>query len=140
MNLLDRATVLATSAHEGQTRRDRKTPYITHPLAVSEMVNGENAKTVAVLHDVVEDTKVTLEDLQREFPKEIWEAVDAMSHRDGEGYCDYVLRLCKNDLARQVKIADITHNMSTLEDDGRTITRIRKERYEMALWILNNNV
>jgi len=136
MQMLAKARTVATTAHEGQTRRDGKTPYITHPYAVAELVEGDDAKAVAMLHDVVEDTSVTLAELEKEFPERITKAVDAMSHRDGEGYCKYVLRLRHNDLARQVKIADITHNMSTLEDNKKTITRIRRERYNLAMHVL----
>ena len=140
VNLLARAASVAMAAHLGQTRRDGKTPYITHPKAVADLVEGDDAKMVALLHDVVEDTVVTMDDLKEFFPENICQAIDAMSHRENESYLNYVLRLCKNDLARKVKFADIAHNMFTLEDDGKTITRIRRERYEMALWILNNNV
>jgi (p)ppGpp synthase/HD superfamily hydrolase len=137
--MLDKAIKIATDAHQGQTRWDPEVPYITHPTAVADLVRGEDAKVVAMLHDVVEDTDVTLEDLIEEFPEHIVLAIDSMTHREDEGYAQYILRLSDNDLARRVKIADIKHNMSTLPNDNKTVTRVRRERYALALHVLQLN-
>lgn len=122
-----RALELATKAHRQQTRWDKKTPYITHPVKVAEMVEGDLEKVVAYLHDVVEDTSYSLDDLRREgFPKLIVDAVDAITKRDGESYGEYIPRVCENRLAMVVKIADITHNLENLKKGS------MKDKYEIA--------
>lgn len=86
-------------------------PYITHPQTVAGLVNEVDEKIVAWLHDTVEDTDVTIEYIREQFGDEIAEAVDSMTHRSEETYDEYVDRLSRNPLARQVKLADLTHNM-----------------------------
>lgn len=104
------ALAIATRAHEGQVDKGGH-PYINHPIAVAEMVTGEDAKTVALLHDVVEDTDTTLDDLREYgFSDKVVASVDAISRRDGEAEYDYLKRVAENHLACVVKIADMTHN------------------------------
>jgi (p)ppGpp synthase/HD superfamily hydrolase len=136
--MYEKAKILATKAHEGQTRWDPNVPYITHPLEIAKQFSDPILKTIAVLHDVVEDTFVTLEDLSSEFPKSVVDAVDAISHRGEETYDKYIIRVMKNKLATAVKIQDIKHNVSSLPKDGRTKTRLRRERYSLALFLLTN--
>ena len=111
MSLLERAIGIAVEAHRGQ--RDRYgAPYILHPLRVMERVRSETEKTVAVLHDVVEDTPWTLAELRREgFSEEVLAALDAVTKREGEAYEDFVSRSASNALARRVKLADLEDNM-----------------------------
>ncbi len=136
MTQLERARALATRAHRYQSRKfGSREPYITHPIAVSEAVHGRDAKAVAMLHDVVEDTPVTLDDLRKDFPEHIVEAVDCLTKRDEELYFDFVRRAKRNRLARRVKMADIKHNMSTLPE-GHGL----RERYEDALIVLKREV
>jgi len=105
------ALKIATRAHRGQ--RDKQgIAYINHPVAVAKAVSGLARKTVAVLHDVVEDTSVTQADIDLQFPGEIAWAVDAMTRREGELYKRYIERVALNDLAKAVKLADIAHNLS----------------------------
>jgi (p)ppGpp synthase/HD superfamily hydrolase len=137
--MYEKAKILATKAHEGQTRWDPNEPYITHPLAIAEQFSDPLHKAVAVMHDVVEDTDITLEFLKTQFPSIVVEAIDAITHRDGEGYAEYIMRVMKNPLARDVKIKDIEHNVSSLPDDGHTKTRLRRERYALALILLENS-
>ena len=81
--MIEKAREFATKAHEGQTRWDKTTPYITHPEAVANAVDDE-AKPVAWLHDVLEDCPVTAEDLWKAgFPSVIIDAVLAMTEREG---------------------------------------------------------
>jgi len=108
--MLQLAKKIATKAHRGQIDRSG-CPYILHPLAVAKLVTSKDQKIVAILHDVVEDTKVTLYDLSLNFPAHIVDGVDAISRRIGEKYFDYVDRVKKNSLACAVKLADIEHNM-----------------------------
>lgn len=109
--LLQKAITLATQAHHGQVDKAGK-PYIQHPLWVMEQMDTPEAKIVAVLHDTVEDTPITLQRLAKEgFPPEILTAIDAITKREGEEYQDYLQRVQKNPLALKVKIADMQHNM-----------------------------
>ncbi len=131
---LDRALRLAVEAHSGQKDRSGR-PYILH---VMKVVMGcrpdEDAMTVAALHDVVEDSPMTLEDLRGlGFAPMIVDAVDAISRRDGETYEDYIERVIRSPLARQVKRVDLEHNM-----DVRRLPHVtaadaaRLERYRQA--------
>jgi hypothetical protein len=110
MATLETAIRIAVVAHTGQTDKEGA-PYITHPLRLMAAVDGEEAKIVAVLHDVVEDTAVTIEDLRREgFSDEVLTAVVCVTHRRDEPYADYVVRCKTHPLARQVKLADLVDN------------------------------
>ena len=132
MTLTQKALRMATKAHKGQNRKfGEGEAYITHPIAVSDSVEGKDAKIVALLHDVVEDTPLTLEDLHKEFPLDIVWAVDMLTKRDCDSYAESVLRAKSNRLARRVKIADIKHNMSTLPEGHGLV-----DRYIDALNIL----
>lgn len=114
-NLLQRAIALATSAHEGQTRRNGD-PYILHPLRVMFRVEDNLARVLAVLHDVVEDTPVTLESLRQEgFPEQVLSALALLTHADGVPYEDYVQAIAADPLARQVKLADLEDNLNASE-------------------------
>ena len=110
-NTLERAIQLAAAAHAGQVDKAGE-PYILHPLRVMMDVEGEDAQVVAVLHDVVEDTYMTLAFLATNFSSYIIDAVDALSRRDYETYSEYVYRIGKSPLAAQVKLADLKDNMN----------------------------
>jgi (p)ppGpp synthase/HD superfamily hydrolase len=135
--LLERAILLAAEAHRGQ--RDKGgLPYILHPLAVMGKVDTLEAKAVAVLHDVVEDTAVTLQSLAELFPPDIVAAVDAISKYDNETNREYWSRVKANPLALTVKLADIGHNtsparMAALGEEEREYL---KGKYERALAFL----
>lgn len=124
------AESIARKAHAGQFRRDGVTPYITHPEAVAAAVS-DAAKPVAWLHDVLEDTETTAFDLRKAGVAEpVVQAVLALTKLADEPYLRYVLRIAKNPLAREVKVADIRHNLS-----GSPTAKARK-RYAEALRIL----
>jgi (p)ppGpp synthase/HD superfamily hydrolase len=107
---IERAIQIAASAHAGQIDKAGQ-PYILHPLRVMLAVNGEHARMAAVLHDVVEDTAVTLDDLVKEgFPPEVIAAIDALTKLPGETRIDAARRAAKNAIARQVKLADNADN------------------------------
>lgn len=109
--MFNKALLLATKAHAGQVDKAGK-PYLLHPIAVADMLKAEEEKIVALLHDVVEDTSLTLIDLRNEgFPDRIVEAVDAITKSSGISYEEYLQRVKQNPLALAVKIADMTHNM-----------------------------
>jgi (p)ppGpp synthase/HD superfamily hydrolase len=106
------AVAIAAQAHRGQ--RDKAgAPYLLHPLRMMLRMDTEAAMMAAVLHDVVEDTEWTLDRLREEgIPEEVLEAVDRLTHRDGESYEEFVERVRTNPTARQVKIADLEDNMN----------------------------
>lgn len=130
---------IACAAHAGQVDKGGA-PYIEHPTAVANMLTTEDEKIVAYLHDVVEDTPITLADLKAKgFSEVVLAAVDSMTKRAGEAYDTYLARLCANPLAVKVKIADMTHNSD--------ITRIQKptqkdfariEKYKKTLELLES--
>lgn len=104
-----RAMNLAYNAHHGQFDKGG-VPYIFHPIHLAEQMDDEASTCVALLHDTVEDTSVTLADLEAIFPREITGAVDLLTHREGVDYFDYVRAIKTNALAAKVKLADLDHN------------------------------
>lgn len=126
--MINKALEIAVKAHDGQFDK-AGIPYITHPIRMALSLNDEDSRVVALLHDVVEDTNVTLKDLSNVFPPHIIEAVDAVTHRIDETYESYIQRVKVNSLAVRVKIADLMDNLSPeREYPGRKI-----ERYHLAL-------
>lgn len=104
------ALELATAAHRGQVDK-AWCDYINHPITVAEMLGTEEEQTAALLHDVVEDTDITLDDLKKcGFSDSVVAAVDCLTHRSGESRKDYLRRIGENPLAVRVKLADLTHN------------------------------
>jgi len=116
MATLERAIEIAARAHAGVTDKAGD-PYIFHPLRMMMRVTSMEAKIVAVLHDVVEDSETTLDGLRAEgFSEEVVAAVDGVTDRKnlGESYDDFVERAAKNPISREVKIADLEDNMNML--------------------------
>ena len=133
MDIAELAYETAVNAHKGQVDK-AGIDYIQHPVAVAEKVETPVEKAVAYLHDVVEDTDVTLDDLrQKGFPEEVVTAVDCLTKRDGEPLPDYLLRVKGNALARTVKLADLAHNSDIRriphpkEKDFRRVERYHRE-------------
>lgn len=110
MNELEQAIDLAVKAHTGDTDKAGET-YIRHPLRVMQEMETETERVVAVLHDVVEDTPYSLDDIEDRFGPTVTEAVDALTKRNGETYSEFVDRAAANPIARCVKLADIEDNM-----------------------------
>ncbi|MBQ7102918.1 MAG: HD domain-containing protein [Anaerotignum sp.] len=109
--MLEKAMKLAEKAHRGQVDKGGH-PYILHPKRVMEICETEEEKITALLHDVMEDTAYTQEDLRKEgFSEEILTALICLTHREGEGYMEYIERICQNPLAVRVKYADLRDNM-----------------------------
>lgn len=133
--LTKKAMILAYEAHQGQ--KDKAgIPYIFHPIHLAEQMPDESSVCVALLHDVVEDTHVTLEDLEQQFPSEVTEAVRLLTRGRGQTYMEYIQCLKQNPLAVKVKLADLAHNMDTsrlpLDEDEKSklqrISRCRKAK------------
>lgn len=136
---LDDAIQLARQAHEGQLDKSGR-PYIAHPLRVMGKVSGTHERMTAVLHDVVEDTGVTLDDLRANgCPAEVLDAVAAISKQPDEPQTRYLERVMANPIALRVKRADIADNMSPerlerLDTDTQSRLRVK---YEEALRLLD---
>lgn len=138
MLLYQQALAIAEDAHKGQVDK-AGVDYIQHPLFVASLVEGELAKTVALLHDVVEDSDWTLEDLRKEgLPEEVVQAVGILTKKRNENYEEYILRVKQNPLARQVKLADLQHN-SDLSRLANVTDRDRKRvaKYQKAIAFLS---
>ena len=135
--LLNRVLILksleiAKKAHKGQYRRDGQTPYIEHPIVVADKFESPIMQSIALLHDVIEDSDITIEDLSRQdIPFVVINAVNMLTKRNDEKYLDYILRIKNNPFATLVKIEDIKHNYPTSH-------KSKQERYDMALYILQN--
>ena len=136
-----KAMILCYEAHKGQVDKTG-VPYVFHPFHVAEQMTDEVTTLVALLHDVVEDTDYTLEDLAAEgFGKDILEAVSLMTHEDDVPYLDYVAKLKDNPIARAVKLADLAHN-SDLSRIGKIDDETRKRlvKYKKAIALLEGSV
>jgi (p)ppGpp synthase/HD superfamily hydrolase len=132
-----KALKLAAYAHDRQKRKfprpgeSELEPYINHPRRVAEaftQLYDWRYVVVALLHDVVEDSDITLNQVHDFFGEDVTNAVDAISQREGELFSDYLDRICANDIARMVKIADIRDNLIGLPE-GHSLN----EKYAKAL-------
>ena len=134
-----KAMKLAYQAHLGQVDYD-EIPYIFHPYHLAEQMDDEISCTVALLHDVVEDTEITMEDLEKEFPIEVTEAVSLLTHDVSVDYFDYVRALKNNPIAKKVKLADLDHNSDESRSVGSALTEEQleywKKKYARAKAIL----
>src|SRR5690242_9842940 len=133
MPTLEDAIALAVDAHRGQTNKSGE-PYVLHPLRVMFRCQTEAQRIVAVLHDVVEDTGRTFDDLRGfGYPADIIAALDCVTKREGESYEAFIERAAGNPIARVVKIADIEDNMDLRRLPGVEETDVaRLARYVKA--------
>jgi (p)ppGpp synthase/HD superfamily hydrolase len=107
---LERAITIAATAHAGQVDKGGA-PYILHPLKVMLRMSTLEQRIVAVLHDVVEDCGVSLDDLREEgFSEEVLSAIESVTKVPGESYEDFVDRAAQNPIGRVVKLADLEEN------------------------------
>ena len=133
---LAKAIADAASAHSEQVDKAGKA-YILHPLRVMFMMDTEEEMIVAVLHDTVEDTDLTLKNVYTHYGSVVGDAVDALSRRDGESYTDYIYRVRENALARKVKLADLRDNTSPARIAALPALEQKiSQRYKQALEIL----
>jgi len=136
MSKLEEAIQLATQLHKGQVDK-AGADYITHPLRVMNAVTGETQKIVAVLHDTLEDTPITFQELEQQFGEAIAQAIAALSRQEQEDYFDFIERVKQNPIALQVKIADLQDNMNLSR--LKTVTQKDLDRiakYQKALQML----
>ena len=129
------AIILATGAHAGQPDKQGQ-PYILHPLAVMLSGETEAERIVGVLHDTVEDTDITLDEIQGLFGAEVADAVDALTRRPGESYGDFIFRARRNEVAKRVKVNDIRHNLSRMNGLRPSEAKGLTAKYRRALAIL----
>ena len=126
---LQRALEIAIESHKGQLQKNGL-PYVLHPLTLMLSVTSVEAKISAVLHDVVEDTDWELEDLEAEgFSPCVLEALNCLTHKDGQSYEVYIERISTNKIAREVKLADLKDNMNIRripELKEKDLTRLEK--------------
>ena len=131
-----RAMQIAYEAHKEQVDKSG-VPYIFHPIHLAEQMETEEECIVALLHDVVEDTEMTLEQLATEFSDTIIEALSLLTHDDTMDYMEYVKNLKSNSIARKVKLADLHHNSDTTRMKNLTQKdRKRNEKYKKAIELL----
>ena len=138
MILIGKAFELAFELHDGQTDKTGK-PYILHPVAVAQRVEGDMAQVVALLHDVVEDTSCTIEHIAHNFGPVVSQAVDAITKREGETYKCYLARVKGNKIARMVKIADISHNLERIGNLSEKDQLRLADKYGEALSFLSGD-
>jgi (p)ppGpp synthase/HD superfamily hydrolase len=133
-SLLDLAIKIAEKAHQGQFDKANQ-PYILHPLTVMAQMDDFESKIVAVLHDAIEDSDLTITELsQQGFPELITEAIAAITKLDSELYDDYLLRVMGNAIALKVKIADVKHNMDISRIANPTVKDFQRlEKYQKVL-------
>ena len=133
------ALQIAQKAHAGQVDKAGK-DYILHPMTVASYMDTDIEKTIAYLHDVLEDTDVTVDAVRKIFPNEIVDTLIILTHRKDESYFEYIQRVSTSKLAKKVKVADLLHNLD--------ITRIKEptkqdyerlEKYKKAILYLTTH-
>lgn len=135
-DLTKKALKISFNAHKDQVDKSGM-PYVYHPFHLAEQMDDEYSTCVALLHDVVEDTDTTLDDLAKIFPKEVIDAIILMTHDDSVPYLDYVKEIKNNSIATKVKLADLKHNsdLTRLDKvDYKALERV--EKYKKAIDIL----
>ena len=132
-----KALNLCFNAHKNQTDKSGM-PYVFHPFHLAEQMTTEETTIVALLHDVVEDTDYTIDDLTAlGFDKTITDAITLLTHSDDTEYMDYVAKIKTNPIAKAVKLADLRHNsdLSRLSVIDQKALK-RREKYQKAIALL----
>ena len=132
-DMTKKAMMLMYDAHKDQIDKGG-VPYVFHPMAVASNMTNEVSTVVALLHDVVEDTDITLSDLSA-FGDEVCLALSLLTRNSDDDYYDYIEKLSTNEIAREVKIADLKHNSDLSRLD--TITEKDLKRQKKYLQCIN---
>lgn len=131
-----KAMKIAFEAHKNQTDKSGM-PYIYHPVHLAEQMKDEETTCVALLHDVVEDTDWTLDELtEHGFDARIVEALELMTHAKGVPYMEYVAQIKPNPIAKVVKLADLRHNSDLTrlnEVNEKALARVEKYKKAIAM-------
>lgn len=130
--MINKALKLCCQAHQNQTDK-AGLPYYLHPIHLAYQMTDENTIVTALLHDIVEDTDYTIENLiDMGFPEEVCNAVRLLTHSQGDSYMDYIHKIKDNPIARSVKLADLRHNSdlsrlhNVTEQDKRRVKKYLK--------------
>ena len=127
----EQALEIATKYHKGQVRKFSGLPYITHPIAVANEFILTEHRIIAVLHDTIEDTDITLDELSElGASAETITALNFLTHDSDQSYFEYIICTKQNQTSRLIKIVDIKHNMLDLKNG------CMRDKYELALFIL----
>lgn len=130
-----KAMEIAYKAHHGQVDKSG-VPYIFHPIHLAEQMATEEECIVALLHDVVEDTEMTFEQLEKDFSEAVIQALKLVTRDQKEDYMQYVEKI--NPIAKKVKLADLHHNSDITRLEKMTLIDLkRNEKYEKAIKFLN---
>lgn len=134
------ALKLCFEAHREQLDKSG-IPYVFHPFHLAEQMKDEKTTVVALLHDVVEDTDITLDDIRRMgFDDDVISAIAVMTHAEGVPYMEYVAQIKKNPIARIVKLADLRHNSDITRLDAVTPRdEKRLKKYAAAIALLEDD-
>lgn len=133
---IKKAVNIAYNAHMGQYDRFGM-PYVFHPIHLAESMDTEEECICAILHDVVEDTSITFEQLEKEFSKGVIEALKLLTHDKKVPYNEYIIRLKDNPIAKKVKLADLKHNSDITRLNYLTPKDIiRNKKYKKAIKLL----
>lgn len=131
---------IAAQAHRGQVDKGGR-PYLLHPLAVARQVSGTESKILALLHDVPEDTDVSLEQLAPLLPPRLLKSLKLLTRRPGQPYSEYIEQLAQDPMAAQVKLADLTHNMDLRRIPHPTEKDFQRlEKYQKAYTYLKERI
>ena len=135
--LTKKALKLCFDAHREQTDKTGM-PYVFHPFHLAEQMKDELSTVCALLHDVIEDTEYTFDDLREMgFPESVIEVLTLLTHQEDVPYMDYVRGTCANPVAREVKLADLEHNSDLTRFDSLTEYDLkRNEKYREAIKLL----
>ena len=125
-----KAMHIAYNAHHGQLDKSGA-PYIFHPIHLAEQMEDEFSCCAALLHDVVEDTDVTLDDLRKDFPEEVVEAVRPLTHADGVSDAEYLTAIKTNPIALKVKLSDNAHNADQTRCCNGTVSEEKLARWQV---------
>lgn len=129
--LLSLAVAVATEAHKGQYRKPGNVPYITHPEAVANATPSLHGKIIGWLHDVMEMNPAYPEARMREiFPSWVVDHLLLLTRKQDEPYDIYIFRAASNPLTKQVKLADLKHNLSDLK------AGTLRDKYRLTVWLL----
>lgn len=134
--LTKKAIKLCFEAHKGQLDKSGL-PYVLHPVHIAEQMTDEYSTVVALLHDVIEDTQYTIDDLvNMGYPEQVIEAIKLLTHDKNVPYMEYIFALKNNKIAKAVKLADLEHNSDLTRlnvVDAKALKRVEKYKQAKAL-------
>ena len=134
MKYIKIARDIATEVHSGQKRKYTGEDYINHPRRIAEKFSTEDSQVIAWLHDVLEDSDFTANDLLKRQIRPIWiEIVECLTRQEGESYFNFIMRIKDVRQAKIIKIADIRDNLINSKEGS------LQDKYRLALYILENS-